>query len=149
MRYFLVVFLACISIFCKAQTITVTGRILESSSKSPIEFATVWVEATGSGAISDKDGHFRLEHIPASNTKLTISCLGYATQTYLIRSSKDKNPTIYLKEATLALDEVTVTARRKADDATTAYTIDRIFSLSAWPMPSACSRANVPVLHTN
>ena len=125
MRYFLVVFLACISIFCKAQTITVTGRILESSSKSPIEFATVWVEATGSGAISDKDGHFRLEHIPASNTKLTISCLGYATQTYLIRSSKDKNPTIYLKEATLALDEVTVTARRKADDATTAYTIDR------------------------
>lgn len=125
MRYFLVVFMVCISIFCKAQTITVTGRVIEDGSKAPIEFATIWAEASGSGAISDKDGYFRLEHIPAGYNKLTVSCLGYATKEVYIRSSKSQHLTIRLEEATLALNEVTVTAKRKSDDATTAYTIDR------------------------
>lgn len=125
MRYLWTVFIMCMGIWGKAQTITVTGRVMEHSSKTPVEFATVWIESVGTGAITDKDGYFRLEQIPCDESKLTVSCLGYAIQELNLRSYKDKPLTIYLKEATLALDEVTVTAKRKTDDATTAYTIDR------------------------
>lgn len=100
MRYLWTVFIMCMGIWGKAQTITVTGRVMEHSSKTPVEFATVWIESVGTGAITDKDGYFRLEQIPCDESKLTVSCLGYAIQELNLRSYKDKPLTIYLKEAT-------------------------------------------------
>lgn len=74
MRYLWTVFIMCMGIWGKAQTITVTGRVMEHSSKTPVEFATVWIESVGTGAITDKDGYFRLEQIPCDESKLTVSC---------------------------------------------------------------------------
>lgn len=57
---------------------------------------------------------------------MLVRCLGYSEYKLQLDVRKDKeNIVVYLSEQTLALNEVTVTAERKATDATTAYTLGR------------------------
>lgn len=111
-----------------AQTATLTGRVLDKKSKGPIEFAAVVLgEGTGVGSVSDSEGIFRITNVSIGEYILKVSCLGYVTQNIKVYVSKAKanDVTVFLPEMSLAIDEVTVTAHRKAEDATTAYTIGR------------------------
>lgn len=68
----------------------------------PIIGASVMLIGTTTGTISDIDGHFAIS-VPA-NGKLTVSFIGYITQTV----SDFKNTRIVLKEDLMKLDEVVV-----------------------------------------
>lgn len=117
-----------VDVMCHAQTATLSGRVLDKKSKAPIEFAAVVLgEGTGIGSISDSKGTFRITNVSIGEYILKVSCLGYVTQSVKVYVSKAKtnDVTVYLPEMSLAIDEVTVTARRKTEDATTAYTIGR------------------------
>lgn len=77
----------------------------------PIISASVKVEGTSTGTITDLDGHFSIQ-VPA-NGKLTISFIGYISQTI----SNFTNMRIVLKEDFMQLDEVVVVgygAQKKA-----------------------------------
>lgn len=77
----------------------------------PIIGASVKVEGTSTGTITDLDGHFSIQ-VPA-NGKLTISFIGYISQTI----SNFTNMRIVLKEDFMQLDEVVVVgygAQKKA-----------------------------------
>lgn len=110
-----------------AQTVSFSGRVLEEKTHVPVEFATIWVQSSsGVGAITDKNGSFYIHNIPEGENVLSVSCLGYITRSLKIQVGKQSKETvIYLSEQTLAIDEVTVTACRKVEEATTAYTMDR------------------------
>lgn len=109
-----------------AQTVTVTGKVLEKKSLSPVEYAAVWVKSAGVGAVTDRQGHFRIQNLPIGENVLSVSCLGYMSREVKIEVRQGmKSLMIYLPEQNLALDEVTVTAHRKTDEATTTYTIGR------------------------
>lgn len=111
-----------------AQTATLTGRVLDKKSKAPIEFAAVVLgEGTGVGSVSDSKGIFRITNVSIGEYILKVSCLGYVTQSIKVYVSKAKanDVTVFLPEMSLAIDEVTVTAHRKTEDATTAYIIGR------------------------
>lgn len=117
-----------ISIASYSQTATLKGRVLDRKTKTPIEFAAVVLgEGTGVGSVSDSKGSFRITNVSIGEYILKVSCLGYVTQNVKVYVSKAKtnDVTVYLPEMSLAIDEVTVTARRKTEDATTAYTIGR------------------------
>ena len=117
-----------ISIASYSQTATLKGRILNRKTKTPIEYAAVVLgEGTGVGSVSDSKGAFRITIVSIGEYILKVSCLGYVTQNVKVYVSKAKtnDVTVYLPEMSLAIDEVTVTARRKTEDATTAYTIGR------------------------
>ena len=109
-----------------AQHITVTGRVVDESSRQPIEFASIQMKENGQWAITDVNGNFCIKGVSAGKTTMTVQCLGYATQTLVLTITKNiPKMSIKLKQESLKLDEVTVTARRKQDEATTSFTIDR------------------------
>ncbi|MBR1410329.1 MAG: TonB-dependent receptor [Prevotella sp.] len=109
-----------------AQHITVTGRVVDESSRQPIEFASIQMKENGQWAITDVNGNFSIKGVSAGKTTMTVQCLGYATQTLVLTITKNiPKMNIKLKQESLKLDEVTVTARRKQDEATTSFTIDR------------------------
>lgn len=56
----------------------ISGKVLDAKSKKAIEFATVWIEGTGIGTITDTNGHFLLPHLSEDSYDLIIRCLGYA-----------------------------------------------------------------------
>ena len=109
-----------------AQHITVAGKVVDESSRQPIEFASILIKESGQWAITDGSGHFSIKGVSTGKNTMTIQCLGYATQTLVLTIIQDiPRMNIRLKQESLKLDEVTVTARRKQDEATTSFTIDR------------------------
>ena len=103
----------------------ISGKILDVKSKKPIEFATVWVEGTGIGTVTDVNGSFLVNSLSEGNYEIIIRCLGYTEKKEKIYLMKNADVVFYLSETSLALDEVTVTAERKANYAATTYTLNR------------------------
>lgn len=56
-----------------AQGRTVTGKVQEDATQEPIPGATVTVKGTDLGAITDADGSFTIENVPAGEITLQIS----------------------------------------------------------------------------
>lgn len=109
-----------------AQHVIVAGRITDDDTHKPIAFATILMKENGYWAITGDDGSFSMKSIPAGKATLTIQCLGYATRQLTLDIVKDiPRLRITLKQETLKLDEVTVTAQRKNNESTTSYIIDR------------------------
>lgn len=109
-----------------AQHVIVAGRIIDDDTHKPIAFATILMKENGYWAITGDDGSFSMKNIPVGKATLTIQCLGYATRQLTLDIVKDiPRLRITLKQETLKLDEVTVTAQRKNNESTTSYTIDR------------------------
>ena len=109
-----------------AQHVIVAGRITDDDTHKPIAFATILMKENGYWAITGDDGSFSMKNIPVGKTTLTIQCLGYATRQLTLDIVKDiPRLRITLKQETLKLDEVTVTAQRKNNESTTSYIIDR------------------------
>ena len=109
-----------------AQHVIVAGRITDDDTHKPIAFATILMKENGYWAITGDDGSFSMKNIPIGKATLTIQCLGYATRQLTLDIVKDiPRLRITLKQETLKLDEVTVTAQRKNNESTTSYTIDR------------------------
>ena len=125
---FLTILLALVlgySIGVQAQ-VTIAGKITDEGNKKPIEFATILMKENGRWAITDKDGSFTIKDVPTGWATLTVQCLGYAKRELTMNITMDMpRLRIALKQENLKLDEVTVTAKRRTDEATTSYTIDR------------------------
>ena len=114
------------TIDANAQLVTLSGRITDDESKQPVEFASILIKENGYWAITDADGSFSIKNMPVGKATMTIQCLGYATRQIIIDVKRDiPRLRITLKQESLKLDEVMVTAHRKKDEATTSYTIDR------------------------
>ena len=110
----------------QAQHVTVAGRVADADNRHPISFASVLMKENGLWAMTDDKGLFTIKNVPVGKATLTVQCLGYATRSMTLDVTKDiPRLRILLKQENLKLDEVTITAKRKLDEATTSYTIDR------------------------
>ena len=106
--------------------VTIAGKVTGEGDKQPIEFASILMKENGRWAITDKDGNFTIKDVPKGWVTLTVQCLGYAKRELSMNITMDiPRLRITLKEDNLKLDEVTVTAKRRTDEATTSYTVDR------------------------
>ena len=83
----------------------ISGKVVDSDSKEPLPGATILVQGTNDGVVTDFDGNFTIESATAGNT-LVISYLGYTTSEI---SAKD-GILIELQTALNALDEVVVSS---------------------------------------
>lgn len=94
-----------------AQNIDIQGIVTDASSE-PIIGASVKVEGTTLGTVTDLDGRFILQAPQGSN--LTVSYIGFETKTVKANS---RNLTIMLNEDSQTLDEVVLvgTVMKKSD----------------------------------
>lgn len=100
-------FLSCLFIsvgLTVAQTLTIVGNVVSNEDGQPIIGASVLVEGTSMGSITDIDGNFTLQNVPVSAKTLRISYLGMKTQ------EVDIAPVVRvrLKADTQLIDEVVV-----------------------------------------
>ena len=106
--------------------ITLSGRVVSDANGRPVEFASILITESGLWAVTDAQGQFTIKDVGEGKMTLTVQCLGFQKRTWPMTISKSvNNLTLKLKEDNLLLDEVTVTAKRKSDESTTSYTIDR------------------------
>ena len=122
----LLLLLLCFSVGLSAQSLRLAGRVYDGDTGRPVEFASVWLAESGQWAVTDGDGMFQIKNVSVGKSTLTVQCLGYQKRTFPMQLTRDvTDMRLRLKPENLKLSEVTVVAKRKQDEATTSYTIDR------------------------
>jgi hypothetical protein len=90
-----------------AQSHIISSKIIESNTKQPIVYATVYNLQTSYGTVADLNGHFKLQKNRIGDS-IRISHLGFKDTIIVLG---DQFPTtISLRQTSLQLDEVTVLA---------------------------------------
>ena len=90
---------------------SLNGRILDIQSQQPLPGATVLLEGTGIGVVTDDEGYFIINDIPSKSYNIVASFLGYQNETLynVIVKSVGNRPILFeLEEVTEALDEVVI-----------------------------------------
>ena len=93
-----------------AQTISVSGVVSDASGQPVIGAVAVVKGNTTNAAVTDLDGNYRLDNVPAS-ASIEVSCLGYETVVKRAAVSLD----FVLKESTEFLQEAVVTGMTRTD----------------------------------
>ncbi len=89
----------------------VTGTVIDARSKKPVDYANVYYDGKGVGNLADEHGRFIVsEH--DGWTELTVSSMGYVTQTVRLQPGKTKNLRILLVPQPRELAMVTVESKR-------------------------------------
>ena len=101
-RSFLILSILCFFAIC-AQAQTVSG-VVNDESGEPVIGATVRVQGTSEGTVTDFNGKFSIK--AASNATLTISSVGYLTQKVSVGGKS--NITVTLAEDNTTLEDVVV-----------------------------------------
>lgn len=63
----------------------IAGRITDASNGAPVSWANVVVEGTVLGAAADREGRYVVKDVPDGEYRLTVSAVGYAEQTKLVK----------------------------------------------------------------
>ena len=114
------------SVCAYAQTWSVSGRITEAGSDTPVTGAVVRIGEDYLWAVSDAEGGFTFRNVQAGKHKMEVSCLGFVNVVMEIDVTKDiEGLDIRLKESSLALDEVVVTAQKAKDGLSTSHNLGR------------------------
>ena len=108
-----------------AQTWTISGIVTDKNTGKPVEYATVVLESTAQWAVAGADGKFSISNVQSGKNIISISCLGYVTDTKEITISRNVTYKVSLAEDNLALEGVVVTAKEKENTATTSRLIDK------------------------
>ena len=89
-----------------AQSVTVTGTVIDADNNEPLIGVSVLEVGTTNGIVTDLDGNFTLS--VTSGAKLQLSYVGYNTQEVM---AKNNLGTISLKPEAVGLQDVTVTGQ--------------------------------------
>ncbi len=89
----------------------VRGKVTDAGDGSALPGVSVVVNGTSNGTITDGEGNYLLD-LSAGNYQLTISFVGYATQTVKINLPNQEVLNIQLSQSSAILDEIVVTGSR-------------------------------------
>ena len=106
--------------------VNLSGKVVEDKNNHPIEYASILIAESGQWAVTDGKGQFSIKGVGKGRLTITVQCLGYQKRSWTMNINNSiTNLNLKLKEENLKLDEVTVTAKRKMNENTTSYTINR------------------------
>jgi TonB-linked SusC/RagA family outer membrane protein len=88
------------------QTRRITGKVLSKEDNDVVVGASILVEGTSVGTITDIEGGFTLNNVPANAKTITVSFMGMASQVLPIKPEM----IVYLESDSKLLDEVMVVA---------------------------------------
>ncbi len=101
-----------------SQTQTITGNIYDEASKGPLTGVVIAVLNTDKGAVTDSNGHFKIEKVEIGRRTFKISYMSYEDKMLNdieVTAGKEVNLNIYLQEAVHTLKEVTVVYNKSKD----------------------------------
>ena len=94
---------------------SISGTVKDTSG-TPLPFASVLIEGTKLGVLTNENGYFTINKVPKGEHKLIVSFVGYTTRFKTFKLSENtrlKEINFTLQESTENLDEVTVKGKTK------------------------------------
>lgn len=87
------------------------GRIYDKNTNEGIPFASLYIIDSGLGVMSDVDGNYSIAITVSGDVSIRISSVGYSTRTITCNAAQKPKMDIFLSPQSVALDDVTVTAK--------------------------------------
>lgn len=120
----LLTFTVLIKATASSETYTISGRITEEKTNIPLPGASVIINGTYLWSITNQSGEFAIAGVQEGKYNLQISFLGYVPATVSVEVRGNiKGISIKLKENTLALDDVVITAQAPKNELNTTLII--------------------------
>ncbi len=94
-----------------AQKGTITGRVYHGTTNEPIEYATILIQGTDRGTVSDSTGVFSLQEVNPGFFRLIVSSVGFksvVSPEIQVQGNQTAFIDIALAEDEIALNEVVV-----------------------------------------
>ena len=90
---------------------TITGQVQDARSGEPVTSVQIFIAGLNVGALTEANGRFLFQNIPAGTHTLTVERIGYGTVNREVTLSAGETAVenFNLNEAALALDEIIVT----------------------------------------
>ncbi len=123
-----------------AQTGSLHGRI--TSNDYPVEFATVAIENTGFGTITNQQGQFHIHDIPFGKYTVAVSFIGFETTKKELIINKENLEEVLdfeLGENGLSLEQVVVTGTKTFKRQTNSPVIVNVLSSKTLDNVQACN----------
>ena len=94
----------------------IKGHVIVDATEENIPFATVYIEETGDGTMSNEEGQFEFRNLPAGKYNLRVSAVGFTTVTKEVMVSKEFTSVVHfkLKVEDVVMEELVVSANRNA-----------------------------------
>ncbi|HEX4956969.1 MAG TPA: carboxypeptidase-like regulatory domain-containing protein [Lacibacter sp.] len=149
MKTILSIILCLVSLFTSAQSsFYIKGKVLDDSTGTPLDGASVLCQNTTKGTVTDKEGLFRME-LPAGGHILVVTYTGFEAESIRISSSQDNGELIVkLKKKEKKLEEVVIQASTEVKDGWNKYGQQfRDYFLGTTPNAKQCTITNPDSLH--
>jgi outer membrane receptor for ferrienterochelin and colicins len=95
-------------------TACIKGKVIDQNTNEPIPYASVALENSSFGAVTDFEGNFVIENVPMGHYHVVATCVGYklVTKELDLKNGKDASVGFEIVEDFIGLDQVVVTADR-------------------------------------
>ena len=131
---------------------TIVGRVTDARTQEAVPGATVRLEGTDLGAVTDAQGRFRIANVPPGSHTLAARRIGYTPGTLRVTLVADQELTadIALEAAPTSLDQVVVTGtagaeqRRSVGNAVATVSAPDVLAKSAAPNLGGLLNARAP-----
>jgi iron complex outermembrane receptor protein len=102
--------LSAVPLVAQAQTGTVTGRVVDSTSQQPLANVTVRIEGTQLGALSRPDGSFTIGGVPTGARSVRAARVGFAARSATVNVTAGGSATVTFNLTPLATQLTEVVA---------------------------------------
>ncbi|MFN8353358.1 MAG: TonB-dependent receptor [Spirosomataceae bacterium] len=123
-----------------AQTV-LSGIVTDADDGKALPGATVLLDGSLRGTVTDGKGHFVLNKVTAGTYRLKVSFVGYQLVSQEVKVPQDKPLEIRLSKSTFVADEVVVSATRASEKSAMAFT-----NVSAQEIQKQNLAQDIPVL---
>ena len=93
----------------KKESYSLKGKVVHSSTKEPIPFASIVVGDSGKGTVTDFNGYYELGNLTASKTKIFVHMVGFKKLEEMIDLEQSEKLDIELEEAFVELEGIEIT----------------------------------------
>ncbi len=107
-------------LFAAHAQVTVNGRVIDKTTREPLELAVITDRKTSQNTVTDRQGNFLLKDLPDEDS-LSISFIGYVSQQVITGGNKQPL-SIELEKGSVDLQQVTITSH------TNSISMSRILS---------------------
>ena len=109
--------LTCMSfLLISLQAANLKGIVMDKALNEPLIGATVQIEGTSDGAVTDIDGRFEFPNINSESCVLIVKYISFQTQRIEVNLSQTKEITVWMVSDDQEIDEVMVVARKNLEN---------------------------------
>ncbi len=103
--------------FSQDCSFTLKGHVKDADTGSPLEFVSLFVESTGTGAVTDSTGYFEMDHLCKGDYHIVLSHLSCESKNAFVHLVGDSTLELTMEHTANVLSSVVVTS--KSDNKTT------------------------------